>query len=559
MLPLATPPDDSVPALLAAAESARRQGAHRAGARIAEQLIARELATPPIELAQALRLAALHRWRLGDVHLAIDHARAAEQLCTTLADEAGQVDALLTLSMALVDSGAQREALDTALRGLELARSIGDARLECWALNRLAIAFKRLDDLPMAIRHGRQALVLAQRFGGDEETFASLNNLASQLLAQAEWHERDGQDDPAHAARIEARSLSEQALASARRSGNVHREAVAMGNLAEALIHDAEFDAAESMIEAYRALALRHGFEGLACSAHHDLTRLLQKSDRHAEALVQLGEWRLRELARGTAPAAMREIEYALYVSHKALGQTTAALLHLEAHARMERQALLDDNLAKAQVQLGRLDIERSRETLAQVRSDLQNHRDRAEALEADRERLSAQAEAADRAAREDVLTGLPNRRAVDETLPGLLAHAEAGHAPLALAMLDVDRFKGINDAFGHATGDAVLAELGQVLRARLRGGDLLARIGGEEFMLALPGATVGRAAETCERLRAAVAAHDWNTLTPGLAVTISLGLVEREPGEARLALVARADAALYRAKREGRDRLVRA
>lgn len=106
-----------------------------------------------------------------------------------------------------------------------------------------------------------------------------------------------------------------------------------------------------------------------------------------------------------------------------------------------------------------------------------------------------------------------------------------------------------------HAVGDRVLAALAQMLRENTRGSDLVARIGGEEFLLVLPDAPPADALEVCERLRARVAMHDWGQLAPGLTVTPSLGLAHA-PGYAAQRLFERADAAMYRAKNLGRNRV---
>ncbi|HEX9050537.1 MAG TPA: GGDEF domain-containing protein [Anaeromyxobacter sp.] len=160
------------------------------------------------------------------------------------------------------------------------------------------------------------------------------------------------------------------------------------------------------------------------------------------------------------------------------------------------------------------------------------------------------------RLAREDALTGLPNRRAFDEALAREVARAERSGAPLAAVAIDVDRFKRVNDEHGHAAGDAVLAAVAGRAASALRAGDLLARTGGEEFAALLPGADLAAAAEAAERIRAAVAAADVEAGGVALPVTVSLGCAAREAGETGPALLARADARLYAAKAGGRNRV---
>jgi two-component system cell cycle response regulator len=157
-----------------------------------------------------------------------------------------------------------------------------------------------------------------------------------------------------------------------------------------------------------------------------------------------------------------------------------------------------------------------------------------------------------------DPLTGLPNRRAFEEALRREVARARRSGVPLAIAALDVDHFKRVNDAHGHAAGDAVLAAVAARAAAALRAGDLLARVGGEEFTALLPGAGLDDAAEVAGRVRAAIAAAPIEAAGRSLAVTISLGCAALEPADQDgAALLARADDRLYQAKRAGRDRVV--
>lgn len=160
------------------------------------------------------------------------------------------------------------------------------------------------------------------------------------------------------------------------------------------------------------------------------------------------------------------------------------------------------------------------------------------------------------RAAATDALTGLPNRRAFEEGLAEALAAPAAEEAPLCLLMFDIDHFKSVNDRHGHPAGDAVLRGVADVLRGWARPQDRLARVGGEEFAAILPGTCREVAGGLADGLRRAVAREEFLLGTDGqrLSVTISLGIAQRmgpEPGEA---LMGRADAALYEAKRQGRD-----
>lgn len=156
--------------------------------------------------------------------------------------------------------------------------------------------------------------------------------------------------------------------------------------------------------------------------------------------------------------------------------------------------------------------------------------------------------------ARTDVLTGLDNRRRLEEVLADNAAEAARYGTPLSLVLADVDRFKAINDRYGHAAGDAALAAVADRLAGCVRDADLVGRWGGEEFLVVAP-QTAGREAATlAERCRAEVAARP----VPGVGTTtISFGVAEWRPGESIHSLLTRADRALYEAKRRGRDLVV--
>lgn len=157
-----------------------------------------------------------------------------------------------------------------------------------------------------------------------------------------------------------------------------------------------------------------------------------------------------------------------------------------------------------------------------------------------------------------DELTGLASRRSALQAIERALSYARRHREPLALVMVDIDWFKQLNDTHGHLAGDEALRRLGALVRRRLRGHDIASRYGGEEFLLALPGTDAKGARELAESLREAVAAMaiDWHGRTLGITVSAGVHAVVPEDGDRLDRLLEGADAALYRAKSGGRDRV---
>ena len=159
-----------------------------------------------------------------------------------------------------------------------------------------------------------------------------------------------------------------------------------------------------------------------------------------------------------------------------------------------------------------------------------------------------------------DELTGIANRRCFMESVLSERARALRERQGFCVAILDIDRFKTVNDRYGHFVGDDVLKEFCAVVKAHLRATDRFARFGGEEFALLMTGdPSIDDAECAVERIRTAIAEHDWSHIAPDLTVTTSAGVARWEPDESVENVLGRADAALYAAKDSGRNRTARA
>jgi diguanylate cyclase (GGDEF)-like protein len=331
----------------------------------------------------------------------------------------------------------------------------------------------------------------------------------------------DGTHETATRHFAEARELADRALAQlpAGTAGALDAQVVR----GWALVGLGEHPAAAALLR--RVVAAAAEDRALLASAELGLGRALRRSgepreadDHLATALALATEHGLARLRR----AALRE----LCTLHAELDDAARALPYLQAY-------LADE--------LDRVDERRTRwvELFGRRKSLLET------------ERAAGQLR---RQAYEDPLTHLPNRRYAEARLDGLLS---AGAVP-ALAVVDIDRFKAINDAAGHPGGDAVLRAVGQLLVDGCRDTDEVCRWAGDEFVILLPDTTAEQAERAMERIRRSIAGHDWSALGVEVPVRISVGIAQATRGDDRRTLFAAADGVLYDAKRGGRDRVVR-
>jgi len=194
----------------------------------------------------------------------------------------------------------------------------------------------------------------------------------------------------------------------------------------------------------------------------------------------------------------------------------------------------------------------RSRDQMQQAEQEAQQADGRIKTLESQLAHMSE-------LVREDQLTGSLNRRGLEDVLERELARADRRGTPLCIAMLDLDDFKRLNDTHGHGAGDEALIHLVRVVKDTLRSMDVIARFGGEEFLILLPDTSLDSACATVTRLQRELTKRIFLYNHQRLLMTFSAGVALRAPGETRSALIGRADAALYRAKKAGKNRVVSA
>ncbi|MGL6041939.1 MAG: diguanylate cyclase, partial [Deefgea sp.] len=156
----------------------------------------------------------------------------------------------------------------------------------------------------------------------------------------------------------------------------------------------------------------------------------------------------------------------------------------------------------------------------------------------------------------QDPLTGASNRRHLDQEMPLMYQRCIEENRPFTILMVDLDHFKRVNDCFGHPVGDDVIRSTAAILLQSCRGGDLVARFGGEEFALLLPGASGVTAVEVAERIRKRIENFEWQQFHPDLKVTSSIGVAEMHDETNAAELLNCADQALYQAKDKGRNRV---
>ncbi len=211
---------------------------------------------------------------------------------------------------------------------------------------------------------------------------------------------------------------------------------------------------------------------------------------------------------------------------------------------------ILDEIMKETRI--AQADAIRSRDAILEARKNVEEAEERIHDLETKLEQMSE-------LVREDQLTGSLNRRGLEDVFERELARAERRNSPLCIAMLDLDDFKNINDNYGHSAGDDALIHLVRVIKETLRTMDVIARFGGEEFLIVLPDTELEQAVQTVTRLQRELTKQIFMHNHTRLLMTFSAGVALRKEKEDQQSMIKRADKALYQAKKDGKNRVIAA
>lgn len=533
---------ETLPDLLQRARTARESASLAEGRGFAER--AWVLATQSgseAERAEAGFLLCLFHYRLGALDALIQYG---EQVTATMVGaewRSQKADLMRWMALAGCETGRFDLALRCANDACAMAQELGDQRQLALSLTALGACFERMGDPWQAERLMEDAKAMAYEIGDAFAKLVTLNNLCAVCIA-AFYVLRSG-DEPA-----EATAALRRALTHAREAHSLlpHFESdpffsvFVEGNLGEVLLHLGKTAEARQLLDGALSRGLEHGYAAQVWRIRCSICELMLAQGQAKEAHAALSDL-LRDMAGGDPRSTLIRVHHALYRACRDLGWDTDALEHFEHHDKLDRRRATNQLKAQSQLFVTRVEAEQSRLQAERARLEAQIERSRAASFQADAQR--------------DQLTGLGNRRHLDHRLPMLLEVAQSQKLALTVALVDLDHFKQINDRFGHATGDQVLVVMAQKLRENTRSGDVLARIGGEEFLVVFSDMPIAQAIEVCERLRLRVAEHQWDAIAPGLRVTLSVGLAHAPPYDMRT-LFQEADRAMYRAKHGGRNRV---
>jgi len=484
-------------------------------------------------------------------------------------DHAQQARSLNAVGLVLSRTGQFADALARHNEALELAQAANDASEIARTYRMLGFLHRNLDDEELAAQNIREAL---KHLGPRDvrEGIALRGELSRSLLkmGQVEQAARYGEE------------ASEAAMSLGSPPNKVNSfTALSDVRLAQGRIDDADLWSRRAA-EQFNTVAIRdqvqiHANRASVARARGDVKTALSEARATVDGARKLGD----KVLERSALDALSDIELAA-------GDAMAAMVTRKAFQQLDKTLAIDVAGRRVAILEGSLAAQRSESQRALLARDNQ-----IQSLRIARQRLLgivlivgfcalavfvvmllrrmretqrlhaalvASASELERVARTDALTGVANRGAVTEQFDHLLAETQAGQRPLAVLLIDIDHFKRINDHHGHLAGDTVLRDAAQRMRAALPESARFGRWGGEEFIAVLPDIGPLDAEQVAERVRDAVAASPFRFEEHAIAVSISVGVAAAPRPERRGIdrLIATADAALYRAKNAGRNRV---
>ena len=477
--------------------------------------------------AQALYCLGRNLFSIADYPAVFETQNDALALFRRLGDGEGEARCLNLLGIThrqLSDYGRALEMYEQALRGF---RGAGNQKWQAKVLSNIGNVEIQLGNHSAALELFDQALELRRETGDDEGAGFDLNNAAFGHIQKALQHRASGDAMSCQAEAESALRLLDRALGISRQFGTKRLEAFCLQTMGEAYQAMSRPEVALGMADQFLALARESNDKwieahGLAC-----IGELKAQLGERAEGIALLKNALASFEALGSTDECARVLRI-LSTAYEAAGNLTEALGCLRRAGAIEQRLKSEDTERRARALAARRRLDQA-------------------SLETERYKQLAL---------EDSLTGLANRRSLDDRLATMMREAHTRGSVLTVALADVDHFKGINDRFSHAVGDEVLRCVGEILRAHCRLGDIAGRYGGEEFMLVFRGLDMRSAADICERIRRAAESWDWQSIHPQLRVTLSLGLATSSSFRDPQGLLDAADHWLYEAKHHGRNQV---
>lgn len=528
--------ESKLDALLKAAHLALDGGDVQAGRELSHKVLkaAQGMNSKRFEAKALLCLAHCDRMlsRYRRSHRASQRAAQAFQL---LGDTSGEVMALTTHAFVAINLGRNEEAVEAALLSVRLSEYLDNLEHSVLSYNALGVAYFWSHDFDKAEHALHTAIQIAEHATPALSTFQMQVNLWWTQVIRI-FYERyfDGE-------------LPSLALM------RVHREAV-MRVLARS---DNSVNVALGVNVTTEAVLLFGA--SLAASWNSQPADALHAADALGDWAQQYGTltwlsaleaWARAELAWAQTdwPEANRQVakmvEIAITVEHEQLA-CLGHLLASQLFVAQNQSARALDELRRLRLreQLIRNDGLQTRENVVDWQVDLRLRQQSIERLELSSRQL-------EKLSLEDTLTGIPNRRSFERYASELLRSGlERGHPP-CLALVDVDKFKQINDNFSHQVGDEVLKRIAQILTSHLREEDMAARLGGDEFVILFKTADLQAANQVCQRIDTAVREFDWSIISPQLKSSISMGVARAALGDSVESLTHRSDSAMYDKKK---------
>jgi len=453
---------------------------------------------------------------IGNYPSALEHYNLSLGLKRALGDNQGIANTMLNLGNIYVLLEKERDAREAYEEALAIYCRNNDTRGQSYCLNNLATLSHNAGDYSAAGEFYRKSLDMARRVQDWEIVMASRLNLAHVTYKTGD----------AAGAEAELRS----GLAEAVGQDDPHHQITALQWLAEIFADQGRTEEAKRHIG--RALDLAQGLDAqeLIMTMQKTMAEVAEKSGDCAAALAHYREYHRceRELFNRESETRIEGIRVA---------------------AQVEQVKREKELLQAANEKLTRANIE-----LEQLNKMIHKGNDYRSRLV---EKLTEQSRELDHLSKTDSLTGLHNRRHLDEVLAQEFVRAQRYNDPLTVAMVDIDDFKKVNDRLSHRAGDESLRAIAGILRQNCRGVDFIGRYGGEEFVLVFPETAVLQALHVCERIRKTVEEYNWERIGKGLKVTVSIGLSGDTALPSHEKLLDSADAQMYRAKKQGKNQVV--